>query len=238
MKLIRMNPFCKMKKNIVFLFILSAFSMNGFGQATNDAGLWSTFNLDKKLHDKFSVFLTEEFRLRENFTMVNLFYTDLGVEVRPVKFLKVSLAYRLIEKNLDDEMYSYRHRLMLDITVKKKFGDFVLSYRHRLQSEVRNIYTSRDGSLPEWYSRNKFTVKYDFGKKIVPYIGAEFRYQISNPRALESDGTWHRSRYSAGLDYKVNDKSTFGLYYLIQNEYNVSAPQDLYIVGVEYSLSL
>jgi hypothetical protein len=87
-------------------------------------------------------------------------------------------------------------------------------------------------------SRNKFTVKLDLDKPVQPYIGAEFRYQISNPRAMESDGLWHRSRYVAGIDYKKSDKHTFGLYYLVQQEYNVSAPQNLYIVGIEYSLSL
>jgi hypothetical protein len=227
-----------MKKNFFCLVIVLLFSVSAFSQATNDAGLWTTFNFDKKLKDKFSVFLTEEFRLRENFTRVNLFYTDFGVEVRPAKFLKVALAYRLIEKNLEDQTYSYRHRLMLDITLKKKWGDFAFSYRQRLQSEVRNVYSSEDGAVPEWYSRNKFTIKYDTDKAITPYIAAEFRYQISNPRAVESDATWHRSRYVAGLDYKVNKRNTLGLYYLIQNEYNVSAPQNLYIVGIEYSLSL
>jgi hypothetical protein len=225
-------------KKIVLLIIMFGLTYGLVAQTTNDAGLWATFNIEKKLNEKISLFATEEFRLRENFTRVNLFYTDLGVEYRPAKVLKVALAYRLIEKNLIDDSYSYRHRLMLDITLKKKFDKFVLSYRHRLQREVRNIYTSEDGFLPEWYSRNKFTVKYDTDKAIVPYIAAEFRYQIRNPRQVESDGLWHRNRYFAGLDYKVNDKSTFGLYYLVQQEYNVSAPQNLYIVGIEYSLSL
>jgi hypothetical protein len=225
-------------KKLVFLLIALGAMPDVFGQATNDAGLWTTFNLDKKLNDKFSIFATEEFRLRENFSRVNLFYTDLGVEYRPVKVLKVALSYRLIEKNLDDDSYSYRHRFMLDITLKKKFGKFVLSYRQRLQREVRNINSSSDGFMPEWYSRNKFTVKLDLDKKITPYIAAEFRYQIVNPRAVEINGLWHRNRYSAGLDYKVNDKNAFGLYYLVQQEYNVSAPQNLYIVGIEYSLSL
>jgi hypothetical protein len=225
-------------KKLLFILIIFFSLSDIFGQATNDAGLWATFNIEKKLSEKFSVFGTEECRLRENFTRINLFYTDLGVEYRPAKILKVALAYRLIEKNLIDNTYSYRHRFMLDITAKKKFGNFILSYRHRLQREVRNIQTSEDGFLPEWYSRNKVAIKYDFGKKIVPYVAAEFRYQIANPRAVDSDGVWHRNRYVAGLDYKATEKSTFGLFYLVQNEYNVSAPQNLYIVGIEYSLSL
>jgi len=227
-----------MKRSLLLLFCFICFGTSAFSQATNDAGLWSTFNLEKKLNEKFSFFVTEEFRLRENFTRVNLFYTDLGVAYQPAKFLKISLAYRLIEKAMIDDSYSYRHRIMLDITVKKKLGNFGISYRHRLQREVRNIQTSEAGFMPEWYSRNKFAIKYDLNKPITPYVAAEFRYQITNPRLVEADHVWSRARYFAGLDYKRNDKHAFGLYYMIQREFNVSAPQNLYIVGIEYSISL
>ena len=225
-----------MKKGLFILFYLTTVTL--FAQVSNDAGLWCTFNIEKKVKSNAFVFATEEYRVRENFTRTNLFYTDLGFGIKPFKFLKVSLAYRLIEKNQDDDTYSYRHRVMLDITAKKKFGNYAISYRQRLQAEVRNVYSSATGSLPEWYSRNKFEIKYDFGKPIIPYIAAEFRYQIHNPRMLESEGTWHRNRYFAGIDYKRNEKSTFGLYYMMQREYNVTAPQNLYIVGIEYSLSI
>ncbi len=227
----------KITLSILFYFLLCPIT-SVFSQTINDAGLWTTFNVEKKLKKNTSIFLTEEYRLRDNFTRTNLFYTDLGAAIKPLPFLKVSLAYRSIQKHLIDNTFSFRHRLMLDISLKKKFGDFAFSYRQRLQSEVRNIYTSDNGSVPEWYSRNKFEMKYDLNKPITPYVAVEFRYQINNPRALESDNTWHRNRYVVGLDYKKNDKSTFGLYYLVQQEYNVSSPQNLYIVGIEYSLSL
>lgn len=225
---------------LLFFFALGKGGGGGsaFAQSTNDAGLWTTLNIQKDLKKNVSVFLTEECRLRENFSRLNLFYTDLGVAVRPLKFLKVSLAYRMINKFVDDNTFSYRHRLMLDITVKKKTRQFSLSYRHRLQSEVRNIYSSADGSVPEWYSRSKFELKYDNDRPVRPYIAAEFRYQINDPRNVESDKTLHRQRYIVGLDYKKNDRDTFGIYYLIQNEFNVSAPENIYIVGLEYTLTL
>ncbi|NCO55833.1 MAG: DUF2490 domain-containing protein, partial [Bacteroidetes bacterium] len=91
---------------------------------------------------------------------------------------------------------------------------------------------------PEWYSRNKFTLKYDTDKRYTPYASVELQYQFRNPREWESDNTLHRSRYSIGVDYKINKKSTFGLYYLIQREFNVVNPQYLYIVGMEYSIAL
>lgn len=227
-----------MKKYFLFLLITSCFSINIFSQATNDAGLWTTFNIEKKLNKKFGLFLTEEYRLKENFTRTNLFYTDLGGFVKPLDFLKVSLVYRPIQKYMDDNTFSYRHRLMLDISAKKKFGNFTASFRERIQAEERNIYSSANGRIPEWYSRNKFELKYDLDKPITPYIAVEFRYQINNPRAVESNKLWHRNRYTFGLDYKLNGKNSFGLYYLIQQEHNVSAPQNLFIVGLEYSFTI
>ncbi|MCX6294931.1 MAG: DUF2490 domain-containing protein [Bacteroidetes bacterium] len=206
-------------------------------QTSNDAGLWCTFNVDKKLNKKFGLFLTEEYRMRENFTRSNLFYTDLGFTYKPADFLKISLAYRCIEKFQIDNTISFRHRGMLDISLKKKFGKVALSYRQRIQAEVRDVYSSDIGSLPEWFSRNKFELKYDLDKPITPYLAVEFRYQFNNPRAVEGNKLWSRNRYFVGLDYKRNDKSTFGLYYMIQQEFNISAPQNQYIIGLEYSLS-
>ena len=230
-------------RGILFVFLVSLTfggwgGASSFAQTTSDAGLWTTFNIQKDLKKNVSVFLTQECRLRENFSRLNLFYTDLGVAVRPIKFLKVSLAYRMIDKFLLDTTFSYRHRLQLDISFKKKAGQFSLSYRHRLQSELRNIYSSADGIVPEWYSRSKFELKFDTDKPVRPYISAEFRYQINDPRNIESERTFHRQRYIVGLDYKRNDRDTFGFYYLIQNEFNVSAPENIYIVGLEYTLTL
>jgi hypothetical protein len=225
-------------KKFLLLFIFSSGIIVPAAAQYDDAGLWTTLNLEKKLNSRFHLFLTEEFRLRENFSQINLFYTDVGIGVKPAGFMKVELAYRSIEKKLITGFYSMRHRLMLDITLKKKFDKFEFVYRHRLQREVRNVNSSENGRVPEWYSRNKLTVKYDLEKKYTPYVSAEFRYQIDDPHNIESDQTWHRARYAAGFDYELNKKNKLGFYYLVQHEWNVSIPENLYIVGVEYSLSL
>ena len=224
-------------KKIIFL-LSSAFYTTAFGQASNDAGLWCTFNLEKPLGTKFSVFLTEEYRVRENFTRNNLFYTELGVSIKPVDFMKVSVSYRNIQKFTEDDAISFRHRGTLDIVFKKKFGSIGFAFRQRFQTEYRNIYSSELGAIPEWYTRSKLTVKYDFGKPITPYIATELRYQINNPRMVEIDKLWHRARFIGGLDYKRSDRHSFGLYYLVQREWDVPSPQNLYIVGLEYSITL
>ncbi|HLC83267.1 MAG TPA: DUF2490 domain-containing protein [Bacteroidia bacterium] len=227
-----------MKRIPLVFFILIGVTSNSSAQATDDAGLWCTFNVEKNLTQKFALFLTEEYRVRENFSQNNLFYTDLGLSYKPADFIKISLSYRCVEKFVEDNTISFRHRGMLDIALKKKFGNFAVSYRQRIQAEVRNVYSSDIGNLPEWYSRNKFQIKYDLDKPITPYIATELRYQINNPRSVESDKMWHRCRGFVGLDYKKNDRNTFGVFYMIQKEWNVSEPQSLYILGLEYTLTL
>lgn len=226
-------------KKIAILFLFSiGITSNSFAQATEDAGLWCTFNLEKNINQKFTLFLTEEYRVRENFSQTNLFYTDLGLSYKPADFIKISLSYRCVEKFIEDNAISFRHRGMLDIALKRKFGNFAISYRQRIQAEVRNVYSSEIGNLPEWYSRNKFQIKYDFDKPVTPYVATELRYQINNPRMIESNGVWSRARYFVGMDYKKSDRNTFGAFYMIQREWNVSAPQNLFILGLEYTLTL
>lgn len=218
------------------LFLFSVHTSNS--QVIKDAGLWTTLNLEKKFNKKVSFFLTEEFRMRENITRLNLFYTDLGFSYKPKDFIKLSLSYRNIQKYSIDNTFSYRHRFTFDVVLKAKLDKMALSYRQRFQTEYRDIQTSANGMLPEWFARSKFEAKYDLGTKLTPYLSVEFRYQIKAPRQVESDGTWHRIRYAGGINYEIDKRNTFGAYYLIQNEFNVSSPQYQYIIGLEYSISL
>lgn len=211
---------------------------NCFSQTYPDAGSWNTFNLEYGLNTRLSALFTQECRIKENFSRLNLFYTNVGLEYKVLRNFKTAFVYRFVNKYQDDNTFSFRHRLMLDLTYKTKLGKLGLSYRHRLQAEERDMYSSAGGLIPEWYSRSKIAAKYDLDKPWAPYISAEFRYQLRDFRNVESDNTWHRSRYCAGVDYKKSERSTFGVYYLIQFEYNIPLPEDQYIVGLEYTLTL
>ena len=225
------------KIKILFLFILLLSSLCIKAQVTNDAGLWTTLSIEKEFTKKFSVSVDEEIRLKENFTQLNLLYTNLGLNYKFTKAFKVSLTYRMIEKYMPDDWLSFRHRLMLDISYKQKIKSFSLYYRSRFQSEVQQYYSTEFGKIPEWYWRHKFELKYNLNK-FSPYLGTELRYQFTNPRSVENDYGWHRIRMFAGTDYKIDSRNTVGLYYLIQQEYDVKNPSNLYIVGLEYSLTL
>lgn len=203
-----------------------------------DAGMWNTLSFDYGLSKHWSIIGAEEVRIKENYSRLNLLYTNIGLEYVMNKYFKTSLVYRNIEKYNNDNTFIIRHRLMWDATLKYRFNRVGFAYRHRLQKEYRALLSSETGSLPEWYSRNKFSVEYQVNKQWDSYAAIELRYQIHDPRNVESEHTWHRARYQFGVDYRLNKFSKVGAYYLIQRVWNVPNRENLFITGLEYSISL
>jgi|ERR1035437_2850666 hypothetical protein len=225
-------------KTLLFSLVFVTSSKYCNSQTYPDAGMWNTFSLEYELNSRLSAVLDEEFRLKENFSEINLFYTNLGMTYKLSRLFKLGLIYRNIQKYQIDRTISFRNRLMLDIIVKKKYDPWTFSFRTRFQGEVKDFYTSENGGIPEYYMRNKFEIKYDLQNRITPYVSAEFRYQIYERKTPETNGLYHRVRPAIGFDYKINKKNSFGAYYLIQREWNVNEPEELYIIGLQYTLTI
>ncbi len=224
-------------KRYLLLFSFSLFLIPGFSQ-TEDLGSWMTFSLDKGLGDRLSFNFDQEFRLKDNLSNINLLYTNLGLAIKPTKFLKIAATYRFIDKQKGDGTYGIRNRFMTDLIFKFKPGKWTLGYRARLQEEWRATgYYSDLGNVPEIYLRNHFKFGYKLNDHFTPYVGTELRWQLKNPRLPWANG-FDRTRFFAGTDYKINDKLTAGSYFLLQKEWNVNDPQTLYIIGLEFGISI
>ncbi len=227
-----------MTKHYLTLLIVIGVSTPIFAQPSKDAGAWLTFNIDYEFKPKLTLLVTQELRLRENISTLNLTYTDVGIQYNPIKFLKTSIVYRGIQKYSWENPVSFRHRIMWDLVIKHKFNNLALQYRSRLQAEVKNYYTSVTGKNTEFFWRNKFAIKYELNKRTTPYIALETRTQLHDAKNQFFNNETHRLRYQLGVDYKLSQKNTIGLYYLIQDEFNLPNAQDQYIVGFEYSISI
>ena len=209
-------------------------------QQSNDAGMWATFTVQHALSKKINLVIDEELRLKENYQRINLFYTNIGIDYKLNKFIKISPTYRSIQKKRLEGTYSYRHRLMLDVTLKKKFKKFTLSERIRYQAEVQDFNTSKKGKLAEQFLRLKTDLKYAVSDRITPYFSCELRYQIHAPRGdgPNYDRGFHRIRNVLGVEYELNKKNSVNLYYLYQTEFNISTPETIYIFGIAYTLTI
>lgn len=227
-------------RRIIFFSALFHVIVSCNAQQSKDAGMWATLSIQHPINKKIILVVDQELRLKENYQRINLFYTNLGIDYKFNKSLKISPTYRSIQKRRLDGSFSYRHRLMLDVTIKKKFNKVTLSERLRYQIEVQDLYTSKKGKLEEQFLRFRTDLKYTINEKVTPYISCELRYQLRSPRGdgPTYDNGFHRIRNVAGFEYQINKKNSVNLYYLVQSEFNISTPESIYILGIAYSLTL
>ncbi|MEP7264114.1 MAG: DUF2490 domain-containing protein [Bacteroidota bacterium] len=219
-----------MNKYFLFLFCLSAF----YGNAqVNDAGVWTSINIEKKIAKGFTAGLSQEFRFNENVSELGTAFTEVSVEHKIIKRLSFGIGYRFIQsRNLDDS-YSLRHRLLADLSYRYKIKKVGIALRERFQSQVKDIQYGEDGFAPVHYLRSKLNIKYAPEKKYAPWISAEVFYQLNNNKGNEIDNI----RYTAGVDYDFNKRHSISLFYLINKEVNTSDPLTEYISGLSYKYS-
>jgi len=198
----------------------------------NDFGVWTSVTLRHKFTQRIAVSLEEEFRFNQNATAIAQYFTDASIEYELSKKLEIALSYRFT--NSFQQMYfSKRHRVYADLSYKTKYKQFQFQFRTRLQEQQQDIYSSETGSIPEWYSRNKLTVKFDLRRKYVPYVSAEMFYRIFTPD--QSSNFIDKWRYTIGAEYEFNRIHTLDVFYLMQRERMVNNPITDFVFGIGYT---
>jgi len=227
----------------IFFVIAGLYSLLiGISEArsgTNEGlGLWTSVNLEKGINEQWTVFLGGELRLKENLERVDLFYLNTGLEYKAFKNLKTSLSYGFIEKLNDKGFFSFRHRVVWDVILKKELRRFNFSYRQRFQMQFKNVYSSELGYFPELISRNRFQMKYEINKYLYPYISLEFRQQIRNAGVPELNGLFYQRRYLIGLEYRISSRSAIEPYYFLNHTYNVVSSTNASVIGIQFNYKL
>jgi hypothetical protein len=206
---------------------------------TNDFGLWTSFGAEKDL-GKWNIGLHTEIRTKESSSQLNRLSYKLNADYNVLKPIKFGVAYKFIYFN-DTEYSDFqpRQRYMAYLNGKQKFGRFKFSLREKVQ---RTIKDERDrikesGNYdnykinPEWIWRNRLKMHYNIPKcRINPAFSVETFYQLNNP-----DGnSLINVRYKLEFDYKLNKHNAFEIYGLLDNEMNVSNPNNMYVGGFKY----
>jgi len=231
-------------KWIILILLLEFISFNLNAQYIEDAGLWSKFNIEKKITRSFSFNLNQEARFNENITRPNTFFTEFGTTYKNKGF-KVSATYRFAQKKLLSGFYSFRHRYYFDLQFRFfKIKKVSLTNRIRYQSQYEDYYTSLRGKIPENYLRDQLVLKMELPRKIKPYVAGEIFYRLKDLDIKEPEiitkskrnkiDNW---RGKAGVNYEFNLRNSLGIFYMIQQEMNVKRPVRDYIAGIEYNIS-
>jgi hypothetical protein len=219
-----------MNKSRLLVIICLLVSSAAIAQV-NDAGLWTSVNLEKKLSRKVSLHFTEELRFNENISELGMFFSELTGEYRFSKVLSVSGGYRFINKRSLDDSYSKRHRYLFNLNVKEKVGDLGLNLRIRYQSQYADVESSPDGMVPSNYVRPKLTLKYDLNKKYTPWAYGELFVNVNRADGMLLDNY----RVGAGFEYEFSKRSSLELGYLVNGEVQVADPWTSYIISIGWN---
>ncbi|MFZ4399468.1 MAG: DUF2490 domain-containing protein [Bacteroidales bacterium] len=222
--------------NFIFLTIwLISCSYTMFAQ-TNDAQIWTEVKIDHKLNRKFTSYLDAGLRFSENITETGLAYSEIGLDYKINKSWELSGGYRYASKRKNEDYYSVRHRFNLDLTLKKSYYLFNFQLRTRAEMQYKDVFTSVNGSIPDYQWRNKLQLKYNFTKKFKPFIYLESYTSFSASTYTQYlDIT--KMKYCLGTEYKINKRNSIECYYLIQQEYHQKNPYNYFVYGITYNYS-
>lgn len=223
----------KMSKiKIIFLTIILLNVFHLYAQV-NDAQLWSEFKISHKLSSNNTLSADFGLRISENISEIGTAYSELDFEHKLSKMFEISAGYRFFSKRKNEDLYSNRHRLNIDVTFKTNYYLFGFQLRTRGEMEYKNILSSNDGMVPEFTWCNKAELKYNFSKKIKPFFYLESYNSLSESKYTQYyDLTKYRC--CIGGEYKITKRKSLEFYYLFESELNQKNPERHFITGVSY----
>jgi len=100
--------------------------------------------------------------------------------------------------------------------------------------QLKDIYSSAEGSVPVFYNRNKLQVKYELNKRIELYVSEEVYSPFYRFNAIGID----RSRSAVGMIYNLSKKSSIeGTFYYQQELYATRQLRRNFIYSLTYNFS-
>lgn len=125
----------------------------------------------------------------------------------------------------------HRGRIHGTLTYSEKIWQFKLSFRVRVQSTFYDELRSDPKFNPKTYLRNRLQFEYAFfGKPMSIYASTEFFLRLYKKNNHFIDNF----RTILGWDYKLNQGNTIGLFFRMDNEIQVSDPENVYYIGFKY----
>jgi hypothetical protein len=215
-----------MKGTIILLFLF--FGTIVFSQQ-KDFQWWNKLTIEKKISPRMRISLTDGLRFHENSTQFSKHFNQVNFSYRFTPKFSSTFSYRLVQKSDKKIGFSIRNRLQLDLAYNTSFRKFSFEFQERFQTQIADINRSVNWNIPTNYLRTRITVDYKLVSKFKPFVSSEIFYLIGY------DFTNYRLR--AGLNYKLNKKNSFSLFYMLDQEINVNKPISVYVLGTSYKFS-
>ena len=224
-----------MNKAFIFIIIFSFSSLSLLHSQDfeDDAALWLTINLEKKINDNFEIRLKQRNRINNNFSEYGMGYLDIGAGYNFNSNIKLLCEYVYRKNRQLNGSYETEHRGYLALIIKKEINRFTVSYRNMVRFQLEKMYKGYENITPEFFDRNKLTVKYDITKRVASYVSGEIYVPFYGTKeVLLID----RFRTALGTTYKLTKKDDLDFYFMYQQRLNESrATRRDFIYGITFT---
>lgn len=201
---------------------------------SDDFGVWTTVGASKELFSKFEASVEGDFRTHDNAGTIDRWSGGVGLSYKPWDFLKVGGEYVYIRYNHTRRGWETGHRYNIYAAGSYKWNRFTLSLRERYQHTYRKgVPATNTSANPKDILRSRLQLAYRLKQSAFqPYASMELFHRLNDPQ----DNGLDKIRYTLGLEYELNKRSTFNMYYRYQTVRDDDS--DLHILGIGYSIRL
>ena len=221
------------KKNILILFLCYLFVVPVLSQE-KDFGLWTSFELEKKIIKNLELDFGLANRMQNNLAQRDESFIDMGVSYRYSLFA-AGFGYRYTNNFRLGRNDEYSHRLVWQLRFRPEWNRFRFDYRLRYQSQYFSLLTSETGNIPDTFIRNRLRISYNIKKSdFRPSVSYEYFYRLKQYDPSE----FQRRRLTLGMDYNINKNNTIRLSYIMHETFNVRNSRVSHIIGLEYKLEI
>ena len=196
-----------------------------------DAMSWLSLSLDQKIQYRWSVKLLTRFRSGENFTQLNSWYSDLGVQYDVTDRFTLTANYVYAPSRLSNMQFVNFHQYYTSLNYKFKpikrwnFDNRIIIQR----TSSGSMLDSGDPSKNSVDIRYKPEVDFKFGKGYTAFVADEVMLPLSSvPFELE------RNRFYAGINRVFTKRINMDFYFVLQSSYHSSSGDNrYYIYGID-----
>ncbi len=227
----------------LYIFILLLFTIKGWSQKTKqvqvrDLESWSSLSLKWEPTKRLSFEVEEQFRLKEDASTTDLYFTELSSNYDLTKHIGIGFGMRHITENDNQgkkQGFDNFFRYQMDLSYKHKISRLSLKYRVRYQNKNELGISTDEGDIPVSHVRFRTSLGYNIkGTKWSPNIEGEIfrKYETGQP------SEYNKYRITTGLSYDFKKYGEITLFYRLEKELNQLYPKTSNIIGFTYGYTI
>ncbi|MDB2385206.1 DUF2490 domain-containing protein [Polaribacter sp.] len=220
---------------IVIVIIGICYGNSFLAQEDSDLASWNAVGIKYKLNKKITFDLEQHLRLKEDFSLVDEYFTQFETGYKFANNFEFVGGLRFIRENDTEgnlQGYENHFRYHADVKYEHKIKNLNIGYRLRYQNKN---YLDEDD-----VARQNFRFKTDFEYKIKKWpLDPSFSAEIFNRYRKDADTNgFSKYRLTFGTDYKIKNFGKIKLFYRVEKELNADLPETLKIIGLKYTYTI